>query len=102
MSAPLKWPFKDPDELLDYVIDWTDRLQGDAIASSTWDVPVGITRTTDSFTNNGTVGGKTGRTFTTLWLSGGTVGASYVFTNHIVTTGGRDMDQSTKLPVKVR
>lgn len=105
MSTP-KWPFKDPDEVLDYVIRWTDRLQGDTIATSTWDVPTGITKDSDSLANGAPLttedGLLTGQSFTTIWLSDGTAGDSYIFTNHIVTAGGRSMDQSVKLPVKVR
>ncbi len=29
----LSWPFKDPDEVLDYQIDWTARLAGDTIST---------------------------------------------------------------------
>lgn len=33
----------DPDEVLEYVVDWSDWLNsGDAIAVSDWDVPTGI------------------------------------------------------------
>ena len=39
------------------------------------------------------------RSFMAL-LSGGTAGQKYVLTNHITTAGGRQMDQSVKLPVK--
>lgn len=91
MSA-LKWPFKDPDEVLDYVVDWTARLAGDTIGTSLWIVPIGIT---DENEENDT-------TTTTIWLSGGTIGQTYEFVNRVQTAGGRTMDQSVKLPIKTR
>jgi hypothetical protein len=84
------WDPKDPDEILDYHVDWSERLDTDTIDTSTWDVPSGITKMTDSTTT----------TISTIWLSGGTIGESYIFTNHINTAGGREMDQSVKLKVK--
>lgn len=88
----LRWPNKDPDEVLDYVIDWSDRLAGDTISTSTWEVPSGITKDSDS---NGT-------TSTTVWLSGGTANAVYTLTNRIVTAAGRTMDQSVRLTVRAK
>lgn len=32
----LKWPFKDPDETLDYSVDWSRFLGDDTINSVTW------------------------------------------------------------------
>ncbi len=43
MAFP-KWPNKDPNEVLDYNIDWTPRMTSpDTIANSEWFVPVGLT-----------------------------------------------------------
>ena len=92
MSFP-KWDDKDPDDVLDYEIDWSTWLTasgGDTISSSTWTVPTGITKTTDSHTT----------TTTTIWLSGGTAGTTYTLTNEIVTAGGRTKDQSVRVKVK--
>lgn len=86
----LKWPDKDPDEVLDYQIDWSARLGDDTISTSTWIVPSGITKTSDS---------KTDAT-ATIWLSGGALGGAYDFTNRVVTAGGRTMDQSVRVKVK--
>lgn len=80
---------KDPDEVKDYVIDWTDRLNEDVIATSTWIVPDGITKDSDSFDAD--------ENTTTIWLSGGTLNDNYEFTNRITTTGGRTLDQTAKL-----
>ena len=88
----LKWPPKDPDEVLDYELDWTDRLAGDTISTSSWTVPTGITKASDTKTT----------TVTTVWLSGGTIGTKYELTNRIVTAGGRTMDQSVDISIKVK
>jgi hypothetical protein len=79
---------KDPEAILDYGIDWhaNDWLGVDTIATgatgSTWTVPSGITKVSDSKTT----------TTTTIWLSGGTAGETYAVKNHIITAGGRAED----------
>jgi hypothetical protein len=106
------WPFKDPDEILDYAIDWTWRLYSaselaqaqaqqdagepvtimptDTIATSQFTLPAGITATQSANTT----------TATKVWLSGGTVGQAYLVQNEIATTGGRTMDQTVKIKTK--
>jgi len=32
----------------DYAVDWTKWLKGDTIATSTWNIPTGLTKITDS------------------------------------------------------
>lgn len=87
----LSWPFKDPDEVLDYSIDWSGRLSGDdTISLSVWTVPDGITNEEED---------KSGAT-TTLWLSGGSEGQTYSFLNRVTTVGGRVMDQTVTLKIK--
>src|ERR1044072_6408248 len=83
------WPEpKIPDEVADWSLDWSDELDdGDVITASTWDVPTGITKTSESFADAST----------TIWLSGGTAGESYMFTNHVETQGGRHFDQEVVL-----
>lgn len=88
----LTWPDKDPEEVLDYQIDWTDRLDGDTIATSAWTVPTGITQNSNTFTT----------TATTIWLSGGTLDERYELTNRITTAGGRTMDQSVRVKIKAK
>lgn len=76
---------KDPDAILDYTVDWSSWLGGtDTIASSTWTVPTGLTKTTDTMTG----------TSATVWLSGGTLNETYQVTNEIVTVGGRTEDRT--------
>lgn len=92
MSA-LSWPSKDPDEKLDYIIDWSNRLpESDAIAQSAWDVPSGLTKHQDDF----------GPAATTVWLSGGTDGETYTITNTVTSTEGRILQESVRLKVRSR
>jgi len=74
---------KDPNAVLDYTLDWSDWLEADTIAASTWTVDAGLTKNSDSFTD----------TTTTVWLSGGTAGQVYEALNRIVTAGGRTADR---------
>jgi hypothetical protein len=87
-----RWPNKDPNEVLDYGIDWSQRLAGDIIDTSTFTVPSGITM--------GPPAPSKTNTTTTIWLSGGSEGATYDILNRIVTNGGRIMDQTVELRVR--
>jgi hypothetical protein len=87
----LSWtPPKDPDEVKDYGVDWALLLDTDTISTSTWTVPAGITKNSDSNTD----------TTTTVWVSGGTAGDSYLLQNRVVTAGGRTYDRTCKLKMK--
>jgi len=104
----LTWPPKDPNEVLDFDIDWTMRLYSadelaqveagativpaDAIASSQFTLPDGATLVASSSTYSATR--------TKVWLRDGDDGTSYEVLNRITTTGGRTMDQSVRLRVK--
>lgn len=92
-SQILNWPPKDPDENLDYDIDWTDRLVLDQIQSSSWAVAEGSV-VIGTITNSTTIA--------KVWLSGGTDGDICLLTNTIVTVNGRTMQQSVRLRVKSR
>lgn len=87
----LKWPVKDPDEVLDYELDWTARLAGDTILSSVWTAsePT-ITMDTDSFDDSSTF----------LWLSDGDAGVTYRMLNHITTLGARTMEQTVRIRIR--
>jgi hypothetical protein len=81
---------KDPNEVLDFQISWLSWLgASETISTSTWVVPAGITK--DSDTSN--------TTSATIWLSSGTSGAQYTVTNRIVTNQGRTRDQSLLIQV---
>lgn len=89
-GGPTRLDPKDPDAVLDYEFDWSDWLNGDTIASSTWEVPSGITKDSDTSDD----------TSTTIWLSGGTAGQKYEITNSIVTAAGRENDRTMIVPVR--
>jgi hypothetical protein len=81
---------KDPDAKLDYKIDWSDWLDGDTISASTWTVPAGLTKVSDTFSN----------TTATIWLSGGTAGLHYEVTNRITTGAGRIDDRTLSFRIR--
>lgn len=84
---------KDPDEVLDYTINWINWLtSGDTISSSVWIVPAGITEDSNSFTN----------TTASVFLSGGIAGTEYKLTNTIVTAGGRTAQRTISIKVAER
>lgn len=83
---------KDPDEVLDYVIDWTATLDGDTISTSTWTVPAGLTKDSSSNTT----------TAATIWLSGGTVNTDYAVLNRITTAGGRTLDKTLTFLIRAK
>lgn len=96
-------PIKDPQETLDYSVDWnrsesgaasgTGRLvDGETISASTWDVPAGLTQASPAPSNTATT--------TTIWLSGGTLLEHYDVTNHVTTSQGRHYDHT--VPIVIR
>lgn len=88
---PLTWRApKDPDEILDFGIDWETALGEDTIVASTWDVPSGLMKESDTFDD----------TSTTIVLSGGVLGTSYNLTNYVTTAGGNYRERTVKLKMK--
>jgi hypothetical protein len=86
---------EDPTAVLDYTIDWTSWLAaGETISASTWLVATGMTQTTPS---PSIAGGKT-----TVWLTGGVAGQSYVVANHITTSQGRQDQRTFTVYVEAR
>lgn len=108
MSVKKSVFLKDPNSVEDFHVIWCDidgtndgtgaddgRLQGDTISTSTWTVPSGITKDSDS-TASRTIKGVTYaiNTLATIRLSGGTDGTDYRLTNRIVTANGYTYDHS--------
>jgi len=81
---------KDPSARLDYEIDWSDWLNGDTIATSTWLVPPGVTNINESHT----------AITATIRLSGGTHGIDYECLNHIITSSGQEDERSIIVQVR--
>lgn len=91
MVEQLQWPAKDPDEVLDYTLDWTSRLAaGDTIATSLFTVVSGGC-TIQSQTNN--------TTSATVWLQAGNAGATANIKNRVTTSQGRVMELTVLLPI---
>jgi hypothetical protein len=81
---------KDPNATLDYLVNWVTWLGSDTILTSTWIVPSGVTKVSDSHS----------ATAATIWLSGGTVGNDYELTNRIVTAAGRTEDRTITIQLR--
>ena len=94
----LTWPPKDPNDRLDYKLDWSVWLAAetnDTIETSEWFIavigPGTATLVKDSDDNT--------TTSTSIWLSGGSVGQIYLITNRITTAGARIKDQSARFKI---
>lgn len=88
----LSWPNKDPDERLDYVMDWTAEMsarQDDIIQSLWFIVNDDATLTIESDGVDGHL--------TYVWLTGGEDRRNYQLTNRVTTSGGRIYDRSVLL-----
>lgn len=79
----------------------TGRLQGATINTRTVTVPDGITKDSDN-QNAVTINGVTylANTVVTVWLSGGIDGTDYDILCRIVTSDGRTIDQTMRVPVR--
>ena len=88
-AEPVEWPPKDPDEVLDYGLDWTGRLEGDFILESEW-------------LDRGLLGIITGwydSTRTKVWIEGGEPDTTYFVTNRVWTARGCVMDQTVLISI---
>lgn len=85
----LKWPRKDPSDILDYQIDWSPLIGTDTITASVWVAPAGFTVQSQSFTG----------TAATIWLAGGAAGVHRI-QNTITTSGARTFERSVELTVE--
>jgi hypothetical protein len=96
MSRYLIWERTlDPQETVDYSINWANDLGSDTISTSTWTFDVANTDTA-LVKSNPT---KTDTT-TTIWLNGGTNGVVYSIRNTIVTAGARTFERTAKITVR--
>lgn len=90
--SPIALFQKDPDATLDYAIDWTSWLKGDAIQSSAWTVPAGL----------GSSGAVVGGSMVGIFLSGGVDGTTYDVVNQVTTQGGRIDKRTIRIQVVKR
>lgn len=86
---------KDPNAKLPFTMDWSLWLtaEDDTALSATWTVPAGLVR--ESSPAESLIQSKA-----TIWLSGGTPGASYAVSCRLTTAGGRVDDRT--LPIQIR
>lgn len=93
----LTWPTKDPNEVLDYSVNWADPespvlVTGETISSSVFTVVQGdVVIDSEGLDPSG---------ICTVWLSGGTDGTVCQILNRITTSAGRVYDQTVKLRIK--
>lgn len=86
---------KDPAAVVDYSVDWSAWLDGDALAASSWSVsPASLT--------DGVAVGATSHTAetATAWLSAGAPGENYTVTNRVTTAAGRTDERSFVVMVR--
>jgi hypothetical protein len=89
-----KWPKKDPEEVLDYSVDWTARLDGDPITDCTATLLTAAGVTVDLVSNTATT--------STVWLSGGTIGQTALIKFHIVTAAYREMERTISVRIEAK
>lgn len=89
----LTWPRKDPDEVLDYHIDWSPQLSpSDTILTSTFTLVAAAGLTINSQTYDPWK--------SWVWLSGGTADAVATVRCVITTPAGRTYEQDVILPIR--
>ena len=100
-----KWPDKDPDEIVDYSIDWSRFLDTDTISSVTWfidDADGTKTQVTNADIVNSLqfVSGTNTTTVSTIRVSLGTVNVRYNITCRITTASGLRYERSVYLRIR--
>jgi limonene-1,2-epoxide hydrolase len=103
------WPNKDPDEILDYSVDWSRFLGGATIFSVSWfihdaeGVKTSVSDVADTTVNNLTVkytGITNTSTVATIRLADGTNNVSYKITCQVTDTNGLITERVVKLRIK--
>ena len=95
---------KDPDGKVNWIIDWSDWLDGDTISTSTWSIaasesPITLTVVTSGIQSDTTVSPNLASQWSAVTVSSGTAGITYTLTNHIVTANGFEDDRSIQVRV---
>jgi hypothetical protein len=93
MARIPSWPSKDPNDSAVYRIDWTDRLAGDSISTSTWTLLQGSVALGSSSNTTTTA---------TVLITGGTIGETATIVNRVTVSSGEQWEQTVKLPVRKR
>jgi hypothetical protein len=83
---------KDPDDTDDFTLNWDEELAaGETISTATWAVIVGTLLTVASSSNTTTTA--------TARLAGGTAGEMAEVRCRIITSAGRQLDETLRIPV---
>ena len=85
---------KDPDAVLDYVVDWSSWLEADDYITDATVTADDDGVTVDSSDHDNTT--------VTAWISGGTIGDTVGVVFQIVTAGGRTEDRTVWLLIRSR
>lgn len=92
-----QYPTKDPNAVLDYQTNWTTWLAEDeTIATSEWIIELPDEDAAPLTKNSATNSTNTA----TIWLSGGTLGVTYVVVNRITTNQGRIEDRTKYVTIE--
>lgn len=97
---------KGPNEDVDFSLDWTTRLAGDTITSSTWTV-VGTDPATPESPPMLQIAASPAPDFTAtmtrFWATGGTLGITYILQNDVMTVNGeKPLTEMAELPMRNR
>ena len=104
----LRWPVKDPDEQLDYSVDWSRFLGSETIDTVTWFVKTDLVaktqidagETVDGITNESQTLSSDSKT-AIITLSAGTLNKEYVFTCQIQHANtGNISERSIKINIR--
>lgn len=93
-QRPLIWPSKDANDVLDYTVDFSERLGSDTVSSASFSLATaaGLTLGDDDTTD----------TTATVTISDGTQGSNGKVLCRITTADGQTMDATVTLPVRAR
>lgn len=91
---PVTLSSKDPNEVLDYAIDWSQRNLGNDVVALF-----------EATTQSGSIvvqSSEVSKLITTIWLSGGMDGETCTILLRITTAAGRVLDETVKIKIKAR
>lgn len=99
-----KWPDKDPDDQLDYSINWTEQLEGDTIDNIVWkiyDADDVLQTWTSGQTVNGLqyVSSTNTDTVATIYLGSGTAFTTYKIVCRMTASDATIIEQEVRIRV---
>jgi len=112
-----RWPLKDPDEQLDYSVDWSRFLVGATISSVTWFVKSNTYNVKTQLNAGQNLTAASGGAFTdtiqnvsqtntstvaTINMGAGTNNTEYTFFCRMIDTTGSQAERSIKIRIKER